>query len=375
VVGASCVKIVPGKPATVVVLPSPAEVACGATQGFTASVLDCGGNAISNPSVSWSVTKIGTLSAKAGTSTVFTAGETPCVAGTVTAISGGKKGTAAVTVAAPANVTVKLFVGRDEVLPQGLQVTAGGSKTFTAKAYYGAQKELKGVSFRYGKEGDIGDVNETKGAFTASKTAGGTGSIVVRALCGSSQIGDPWLFPIAIIPGPAKTVSVTPQDRLVQAGGTVTYTAAVVDIYDNPVTDLEVKWSAAPAKGGTLDPSSGNPTTFTAGATLGKCTVTAKCGAASGKASVTVVPAPPARVKLCPADLQTCLTTQDTYSAHAGTTVTCGAKAYGAQDAELTWKRPARTRQAARWMRPASSRSSRPIPALISAIPGDSRFR
>lgn len=84
----------PGPPASVTVTPSSVSISVGASQGLAATVKDATGRVLSGQLVSWStsVSSIAVVDA-AGTVTVVAAGSA-----TITATSGGKSGTASVTV-------------------------------------------------------------------------------------------------------------------------------------------------------------------------------------------------------------------------------------------------------------------------------------
>jgi hypothetical protein len=88
---------------SIVVSPSAATVATGGTQQFTAAGKDQFGILLATaPAFSWSVSGGGTI----GTSGLFTAGTVAGGPFTVTASTGGKGGTAAVTVVAPTTTTL-----------------------------------------------------------------------------------------------------------------------------------------------------------------------------------------------------------------------------------------------------------------------------
>ena len=87
-------------PTTVAISPASVTVAAAATSGFSAVVSDQFGRALaSQPSVSWTVSGGGTISATG----VFTAGATAGGPHTVTATAGARSGTARVTVSSVAN--------------------------------------------------------------------------------------------------------------------------------------------------------------------------------------------------------------------------------------------------------------------------------
>jgi hypothetical protein len=88
---------------SVVVTPPSASVPVGGSQQFTASMLDQFGNALATqPSFSWTVSGGGTINATGR----FVAGNTPGGPYTVTAASGGRNGTASVTVTGSGSIRI-----------------------------------------------------------------------------------------------------------------------------------------------------------------------------------------------------------------------------------------------------------------------------
>ncbi len=87
-------------------------------------------------------------------------------------------------------------------------------------------------------------------------------------------------------PGPPTTVTVNPGFASVTALGSRGFTAAEVDAFGNPAT-APVAWSVAPGSLGTVQPSTGATTTFTAGPRGGTATLTATVQGATGPVSAT----------------------------------------------------------------------------------------
>jgi hypothetical protein len=111
--------------ATVTVSPASASVATGAAQQFAATAKDqFGANLTTQPAFTWTVSGGGTVSS-AG---MFTAGATAGGPYTVTAASGGKSGTASVTVTAVATAPTIT------TQPASQTVTAGQTATFSVVA-------------------------------------------------------------------------------------------------------------------------------------------------------------------------------------------------------------------------------------------------
>lgn len=96
-----------------------------------------------------------------------------------------------------------------------------------------------------------------------------------------------------VTPGPLVSVGISPATANVPARGALQFAAQGSDSFGN-VFPVTAAWSLAPATLGTLAPSSGASTTFTALRTLGEGTLTAvvatDTGSLSATASVRVVP-------------------------------------------------------------------------------------
>src|SRR5439155_10830528 len=72
-------------------------------------------------------------------------------------------------------------------------------------------------------------------------------------------------------------ISISPGSATVKVGGTQAFTATGTDVYANPVGVPEAAWSTN-VTGGSVSPSTGASTTFTAGSTPGSGTVSAAVG-------------------------------------------------------------------------------------------------
>ncbi len=96
-----------------------------------------------------------------------------------------------------------------------------------------------------------------------------------------------------INPGLLASVSVSPSSATVALGGTQTFGASGADTYGNAISISSASWSVGTGTPGTVSPTTGNPTLFTASpTTTGSGSVIAAVGSISGNASVTVVSAP-----------------------------------------------------------------------------------
>jgi hypothetical protein len=98
-----------------------------------------------------------------------------------------------------------------------------------------------------------------------------------------------------VVAGAPTSIKVAPRALKLLGGTAKTASAAVLDQFGNPST-APVSWTVAPAALGTLTPTTGGSTTFTASATAaGRGKLTATVGALSDAIPVTVT-RPPARI-------------------------------------------------------------------------------
>ena len=130
---------------TVKVAPTDVSIAAGATQQFSAVVSDQFGVAISSPSVSWGVTGGGAISA----SGLFTASDAPGGPFTINASSGGKTGTATVTITSASSNPSSLSARGDSFVRDGSYASSnfGSSSTLEVKTHDASWNRNSYVSF------------------------------------------------------------------------------------------------------------------------------------------------------------------------------------------------------------------------------------
>jgi len=87
------------------------------------------------------------------------------------------------------------------------------------------------------------------------------------------------------------TITVSPSNATVMVGFTQSFTALGADQFGNPVGISNAAWTTS-VPGGSLSPSTGFATTFTAGSSTGGGSMTASVGSVAGTATVTVIPVP-----------------------------------------------------------------------------------
>lgn len=252
---------------TISITPATVTVNGGASQGFTATLVNASNNA-----VTWSASG-GTIQGN-GTSATWTA---PMSGGpfTITATSAQdptKSASATATITAPAPVSVS-------ITPTSATVAAGATQEFTATV---ANSTNNGVTWT-STGGTIAGSGNTM-TWTAP-VAGGSYAVT------ATSSADPTKSATVNITVPSVVVSVTPSSPTVAAGGTQTFIATVTGASDNTVT-----WSAT---GGTIA-GSGATVTWTAPIGGGSFNVVATSSLDPGSSSSATVTVTPIGVSISP---------------------------------------------------------------------------
>jgi hypothetical protein len=267
IMGTATVTETAGPLASIVVTPTPATLAVGGAQTFTAAGQDASGNAVAITPV-WSIAASGGTITAAG---VFTAGTTPgTFTGTARATSGTINGAATVIVTAGPLASIT-------VTPNPHSMVVGGTQQFTA---VGRDASSNVVVFTptWSVINGGGTISAT-GLFTAGATAG-TYTNTVQASSGLVT-GTATVTETA---STLATITVTPNPASVAANGTQQFTAVGRDAGGNTVA-ITPTWSVVNS-GGAVSATG----LFTAGNVPGTYanTVRAASGATSGTATVTV---------------------------------------------------------------------------------------
>ena len=248
VTSSSTVVVGAGALATITVTPATDSVNIGATQQFVAVGRDSHGNVVDIPNRVWSVAHAGGSIDTAGVFTADTVAGT--FANTVTATSGSVSGAASVTVRPDA-------VERIQIHPDTATLAIGGHHTFIATGYDTYNNPVA-VTPSWHVSG--GGTIDTAGVFTADTVAGNFPNTVFARL--GNMCGDPYAFAsVMVLPGPLATITVSPANPGVMAGGTLHFTATGADTYGNPIA-ITPSWSVIGTGGGTIDASTG---VYTAG--------------------------------------------------------------------------------------------------------------
>jgi MYXO-CTERM domain-containing protein len=262
---------------TVAVSPAATSVVASGTRAFTAQGSDQFGTVLaSQPTWSWTVSGGGTISA----SGLFTAGATPGGPFTVTAASGGRSGTAQVTVTAGGPPTVATAASATPSTVSG---------TTAALSVLGADDGGEaGLSYTWSATGPASVTFSANGTNAAKATnvtftRAGTYTFTVTIRDAGGQTVTSTVT--VTVQQTLTSVIVTPPNATVAISGTLTFSAVARDQFSNALaTAPAFTWTVS--GGGTIVASSG---AFTAGASAGgPFTVTATTGGVSGTAQVSV---------------------------------------------------------------------------------------
>ncbi|MEO8561885.1 MAG: Ig-like domain-containing protein [bacterium] len=265
---------------SVSVSPSTLSLTPAQTGTFTATVTDANGSVVTNRPVAWSTSD-------AAIATVSQTGVVTAVgpgSATITAASGGKSGTAAVTVAP---VPVASVV----VAPSTLSLAQGQTGALAATVTDANGVVVNGPVAWTTSDASIASVSQAGvvaavavGAATISATSGGqsgAATVTVGAV-------------------PVASVTVSPAASTLTAGQSTTLSATVIDANGATIVNATVTWSSSDASIAAV--ASNGVVTTTA---PGSATITATSGGKSGAATITVNPAtvtpgPAARVTVTP---------------------------------------------------------------------------
>lgn len=274
------VNVTAGQASEITISPDPVSVDVGQSVTMTGSVVDGCSNPLPD-TVTWSASAGGSIDA-GGT---YTAGT---VSGAytdgITATSGALTQSVDVTVAPGA-------LDQWSVSPDPIALTVGGSTSLvvTATDVYGNAIDTSTTQFSI-LDATAGTI-DTAGTFSAGGVAGNYVDAVQLELAGQTLTLD-----VDLSPGAPDTIQLTPTLATVEIGGTLAFSAAVVDAYGNALSATP-SWSVTNG-GGTIDTAG----TFTAGTTAGSYTDTVLVQASGLSATMTVdvTPGPVATFTVSP---------------------------------------------------------------------------
>jgi plastocyanin len=271
--GAARIKVLPGTPASIKVVPEALTMAAGNREVLSVEVFDAVGNPIPAPELQWELEKgLGALVEP----DQFHARKT------------GQEIIRLTASHVTAQVPVTIHAGRVhriEITPPEADVTAGDRVSFTAKVYDVEGNDVP-VQPAWSVGGAIGTICED-GVFQAIRAGGGHVSLQMDGVMG--------LALVRVGVGPIARIEFTPPGGRIKAGETIRFNATPRDAMGN-ATSHEISWSLSPEMNGRM--------TTTAGAfqmlKAGESRVIAAAGGIQGMARVHVEPAMVARISLTP---------------------------------------------------------------------------
>jgi plastocyanin len=271
--GTARVKVVLGAPATVHVEPESIEARSGEMVPMTFQVFDAAGNLISNPDFSWEVDN--------GLGVVRHGNE-------FTARKAGSGAIRLIAGAASTEIPVTVLPGPVhliEIVPHGIETTAGEELSFTAAAYDRDGNAVE-CTPAWTVEGGIGTVGED-GVFRALTAGSGLVAAQAEGITGVARV--------SVKTGPLERIAVTPEETKLTAGSTVDFVAVAFDAQEN-VVPAEFAWTLQ------ADPPIGDigPTGQFRAVRAGMGKVLAAADGAEGVSLVTVIPADLRRIGISP---------------------------------------------------------------------------
>src|SRR2546430_7071981 len=273
------VRVTPVPVSIVTVAPAPASVLVGQLLQLSATTADSAGNVLSGRPVTWasSNTVVATVSGT-GLLTGVATGTT-----TITATSGGKNGTAAVTVTVAAVAAVS-------VSPGAPSVVIGGTAQLTAVLRDANGNPLSGRTVTW--------ATSNGGVATVSATGLVTGVAVGGAMITATSEGKSGTATVTVtaVAVPVASVAVNPATPSLAVGGTVQLTATPQDSVGNSLPGRTVTWASSASTVASVSTSG-----LVTGGVAGTATITATSEGKSGTATVTVTPVPVASVSVSPA--------------------------------------------------------------------------
>ena len=228
--------------ASVTVAPQSPSVSVGATVPLAATVTDVNGNAVVNPSVTWS-------SGSPAVATVSAAGVVTGVdvgTATITASSGGKSGTTSVTVTIvpAASVTVN---------PGTLSLNVAQTGTLTAVVMDASGNVLGGRPVTWSSSSPLVASVSTFGVVTGLIP----GTTTITATSGSAS----GTASVTVNAGAPASIAVTPTSLTINVGATSTLTAVVKDSRGNTISGASVTWTSSDNSRATVTVPAGSPST------------------------------------------------------------------------------------------------------------------
>ena len=309
----------------VTVSPSSSTLSPNGTQIFTASPSCIGGPCAPNVTYSWSLTNgLGTLSSPSGNPVTFTAGTK---GGNLSlfvnaTLNGTKKQAGPIPISISTTVPALASVS---VSPPSASIPTSSTQAFSATPTCSGGPCPAGTSYAWTLNNSLGSVNPTTGAtttFTAGSTSGAVALTVTATLNGVSKQA---VAPVTITSTNVLTsVTVAPSSPSVTVNGTQGFTATPTCTSTCPGSVAYV-WTVNNSLG-SVNPTAGSTTTFTAGPTTGsaRLTVAATLNGVTkwANATVTITPVVPAlsSVSISPTSITVGVGNSTSFTAHPNCT-------------------------------------------------------
>jgi uncharacterized protein YjdB len=228
VAGTAAITVTAAPVQSVSVNPGTLSLTQGQTGTLGASVVDATGGAVSNPSVAWSSRNpaVASVDPNTGVVTAVAVGST-----TIDASSGGKTGSATVTVTAPPIVSIAIS-------PSSSNVTAGQVVNLTATVQDANGNVVTSNTVTWTSD----DVQVASPSSTGKTTADATTAKAGTATITASVGGVTGTATITVDPGAVATVIVTAPSKNLKPGSTMQLTAAALDNKGNTIPNQSFLW-------------------------------------------------------------------------------------------------------------------------------------
>jgi len=276
--GVSWLTVNPGPPTSLALAAPASTLTAGSTVTLTTTASDQYSN-------TWDATAQTTFAISPdGSCSGRFCGSTVAGPHTITASYAGLSASVAISMmpAAPASVTLS---------PASATITAGGSQAYAATAV-----DSYGNSYGDVSKATLFYLNSTQGTQCGGNTCGPTSAGTYQVIgqfdgvAGSSSL--------TVNPGPLSALVITPASLTLPVGNTGYLTVAGYDAYGNAVPISPATWSVSLGTDGTVSPTSGRSTTFTASSSQsGSGSVAAAVSGFSTSIVVSVLPAAPTRLE------------------------------------------------------------------------------
>ena len=268
--GRSAVTVTAVAVQSVSVSPSTLSLVVGQSGSLSATVVDASGATVSNPSVAWTSrdASVATVNPSTGAVTAVAAGST-----TIDATSGGKKGSATVTVS-------PVPVGSITIGPSSTNTTAGQTVQLVATVRDANGNVVTSSTVTWSSSDVQVAAPNSTGSTTADVPTSKAGTATITASIGNVS----GTATITVNPGAVATVTVTAPSTNLKVGNTMQLTATAKDSKGNTVPIQSFIWSSSNNTIATVSTSG-----VVTGKKSGNVTITASTALIGGKSgSVTI---------------------------------------------------------------------------------------